>query len=48
MINSAQTFACDTCEGVGIIFWGNDLDYDCEPCDCVAENSDGLTLDWNE
>ncbi len=30
-----MTFACDECDGSGLIFWGNDLDYDVEPCDCA-------------
>jgi hypothetical protein len=34
MINSVMSFPCDECNGVGIIFWGNDLDYDVEKCDC--------------
>jgi hypothetical protein len=35
MINSVMTFACDECDGHGVIFWGNDLDYDVEPCNCA-------------
>ena len=34
MVNSVMSFACDECNGVGLIFWGNDLDYDVEKCDC--------------
>ena len=34
MINSVMTFPCDTCDNKGYIFWGNDLDYDVEPCSC--------------
>ena len=34
MINSVMSFPCDECNGVGLIFWGNDLDYDVEKCDC--------------
>ncbi len=37
MINSVQRFDCNECNGQGVIFWGNDYDYDCEPCDCVKE-----------
>ena len=35
MINSVMTFSCDECDSSGLIFWGNDLDYDVEPCDCA-------------
>ena len=34
MISSVMSFPCDECNGVGLIFWGNDLDYDVEKCDC--------------
>ena len=34
MINSVMSFPCDECNGVGLIFWGNELDYDVEKCDC--------------
>ena len=34
MINSVMAFDCDECNGAGLIFWGNDLDYDVEKCDC--------------
>lgn len=27
-------FDCDECMGSGLIFWGNDLDYDVEKCKC--------------
>ena len=36
MIDSLTRIDCNDCNGVGIIFWGNDLDFDVEPCDCVA------------
>lgn len=29
-------FECDECNGQGLIFWGNDNDYDVEKCECVA------------
>jgi hypothetical protein len=29
-----MSFDCDECNGQGLIFWGNDLDYDVEKCDC--------------
>ena len=34
MINSVMSFECDECNGAGLIFWGNDLDYDVEKCEC--------------
>jgi hypothetical protein len=38
--------ACDECGGAGFIFFGNENDFDVEPCDCVADVEDELTLDW--
>jgi hypothetical protein len=35
MINSVATFPCEECNGVGLVFFGNDLDYDVEACNCV-------------
>lgn len=34
MINSVMSFACDECNGQGLIFWGDDLNYDVETCEC--------------
>ena len=34
MINTVMRFDCDECNGAGLIFWGNDLDYDVEKCEC--------------
>ena len=34
MINSVMAFDCNECNGQGLIFWGNDLDYDVEKCEC--------------
>jgi len=34
MINSVMSFPCDECNGVGYIFWGDDLNYDVEQCEC--------------
>ena len=34
MINSVMTFPCDECNGQGLIFWGDDLNYDVEKCEC--------------
>jgi hypothetical protein len=39
MINSLTRIECDECNGVGLIFWGNDLDYDVEACECIKENN---------
>ncbi len=37
---------CDECGGAGFLFWGNENNYDVEPCSCVDEISDELTVDW--
>ena len=34
MINSLLTIDCQDCNGYGTIFFGDDNDFDCEPCDC--------------
>jgi hypothetical protein len=34
MINSVMSFECDECNGQGLIFWGDDLNYDVETCEC--------------
>ena len=34
MINSVMSFDCNDCNGQGLIFWGNELDYDVEKCEC--------------
>jgi hypothetical protein len=34
-----MTIACDECYGNGLLFFGNDQDYHCEPCACVEENN---------
>jgi hypothetical protein len=36
MINSVMAFDCDECNGAGLLFWGNGLDHDVEPCNCVT------------
>ena len=36
MINTLTRINCDECHGHGVIFWGNNEDYDVEPCECVA------------
>ena len=35
MINSVLTIPCDVCNDYGVIFFGDNNDFDCEPCDCV-------------
>ncbi len=34
MINSVMTVECSECNSTGLIFFGNDYDYDVETCDC--------------
>ena len=48
MINSVLSIPCDTCYDYGVVFLGDNNDYAVEPCDCVANANDGLTLDWME
>ena len=35
MINAIQLVECGTCYGQGVIFIGDDNDYNVEPCECV-------------
>jgi hypothetical protein len=35
--------SCDECNGAGFLFWGDDNNFDVEPCDCVDDGS----LFWN-
>ena len=35
MINAIQTIDCDTCYGRGLVFIGDDNDYNVEPCECI-------------
>lgn len=37
MINTATQIFCDECLGYGVIFWGDEKDYDVEPCECVSD-----------
>ena len=37
---------CDECGGAGLVFFGNEKDFDVQPCDCIADINDDLTLDW--
>jgi len=36
MINAIERINCDECYGHGVIFYGDDDNYDVEPCECVA------------
>jgi hypothetical protein len=46
MIKEIISVACDDCGGAGFLFFGSENDYDVEPCDCVTEIEDELTVDW--
>lgn len=35
MINSVQVIDCSDCNGVGVIFYGDNEDYAVEPCGCT-------------
>ena len=37
---------CDECGGAGFLLWGNERNFDVEPCACVDEIADELTVDW--
>ena len=37
---------CDECGGAGFLFFGNENNYDVEPCDCIADLSDELNVEW--
>jgi hypothetical protein len=37
---------CDECGGAGFLFWGTENNYDVEPCYCIADVADELTVDW--
>jgi hypothetical protein len=34
MINSVMTIPCDECNSTGLIFFGNNNDFDTETCSC--------------
>jgi hypothetical protein len=36
MINSIYVADCDTCNGKGVVFFGDNEDYHIDPCECVA------------
>jgi hypothetical protein len=38
MINSVMTIPCEDCNGNGVIFFGNENDFDVETCDCQDGN----------
>ena len=40
MINEIIAVACYEFIGAGFLFWGNENDYDVEPCSCVADDVD--------
>ncbi len=37
---------CDLCNGKGWLFAGNAKDYDVEACECIADLSDELNVEW--
>jgi len=37
MINSVLTIDCQDCLGHGVIFFGDNDNFDIEPCDCVID-----------
>lgn len=37
MINAITRIECDECLGYGVIFWGDETNYDVEPCECVND-----------
>ena len=45
-LTDVTAIECDDCGGAGFIFFGNELAYDVEPCDCIANVEDELTVDW--
>jgi len=36
MINSVYMTDCSACGGHGVIFFGDNYDYNIEPCECVV------------
>ena len=46
MIKEIIAVACDECNGAGFVFFGDENNYDVEPCECIADLSDELTIDW--
>jgi len=38
MINAVEVIKCSTCLGVGLVFIGDDNDYNVEPCECVSDD----------
>ena len=37
---------CDECGGAGFLFFGNENNYDVEPCACIGDLSDELNVEW--
>jgi hypothetical protein len=37
---------CDECGGAGFVFFGDERNYDVEPCECIADLSDELNVEW--
>jgi hypothetical protein len=31
--------ACDECNGAGFVFWGDNNNFDVEPCDCITNQT---------
>ena len=44
MINSVMTIPCEECHSTGLIFFGNDNDFDVETCECDF----GIEQDLNQ
>lgn len=44
MINSVMRIDCDECNSTGLIFFGNDNDFDVETCDCDFGKEQDLDL----
>ena len=36
-LNDILAIECDECGGAGFLFFGDENNYDCEPCDCVTD-----------
>jgi hypothetical protein len=47
MINSVLTIPCEECNSTGLIFFGNDFDYDVETCSCDFGIAQDNLLDNN-
>ena len=47
MINSVQSFACDTCGGHGYLFYGDENNFDVESCACANNELNLFTTPKN-